>query len=119
MSNPVWPSTLPIPTDQSVSYTALIEPVLTTSMETGAPKRRRRFTAVPETFTCQLMLTQDQRTALDQFAKATLSDVLPFDWTDWRSGDPLTYVFSKRPVYALASGAASLWTATIELVTVP
>lgn len=119
MSNPTWPTSLPGPTDQNPQYQALVDPVLSTSMETGAPKRRRRFTAVPESFSCSLILTQDQCTALDQFVINTLADVLPFDWKHFRSGDPATYVFAKRPTYALAAAGANLWTAQLDLVTVP
>lgn len=119
MSNPVWPASLPCPTDQSVQYQALVEPVLSTSMETGAPKRRRRFTAVPEQFSCTVYLTQDQCVALDQFVQNTLSDVLPFDWKHFRTGDPATYVFNKRPVYQLVAAGANIWQASLDLVTVP
>ncbi len=119
MSNPTWPAALPVPTDQNPQYQPLVEPVQTSSMETGAPKRRRRFTAVPETFSCSLLLTQAQCTALDQFVQNTLSDVLPFDWKHFRSGQPATYVFASRPKYVLAAAGANLWTASLELVTVP
>lgn len=119
MTNAVWPASLPIPTDQGVQYQALSEPVLTTDMETGAPKRRRRFTAVPEEFTCSLYLTSDQVATLKQFVEVTLSDVMPFDWVDWRTGDPATYVFNKRPVYQLVAAGAGIWQASLDLVTVP
>lgn len=119
MANPVWPASLPCPTDQNVQYSAILEPVQTTSMETGAPKRRRRFSAVPETFTCQVILTQAQVATLKQFVEVTLADVGPFDWKDFRTNEAATYVLSKRPVYALAAAGANLWQVALELVTVP
>lgn len=119
MANPTWPALLPVPSDQSLSYTALVEPVQTTSMETGAPKRRRRFSAVPETFACTLVLTQAQVSTLKQFVQNTLADVLPFDWKDFRDGTVATYVFAKRPVYTLAAAGADLWQVQLELTTVP
>lgn len=119
MSNTTWPASLPCPTDQNVQYSALVEPVLKTSMETGAPKRRRRFTAVPESFTCSVILTQAQVAALKQFVEVTLADVGPFDWKDFRTGDPVTYVFDARPKYTLAAAGANLWQADLSLVTVP
>lgn len=111
-----WPASLPIPTDQGVTFAPLVENVITTGMETGAPKRRRRFTNVPKTVTFQLVLEPDEIATLDTFVQDTLGDVLPFDWRDFVHGGSATYVFQKRPVYSLISAPVRLWRATIELV---
>lgn len=57
MSNPLWPATLPVPTNDQGTYAPLVNNVITSNMGSGAPKRRRRFTYVPETYTGQLLLT--------------------------------------------------------------
>ena len=119
MANATWPASLPVPTDESLNYAPLVEPVITTQMETGAPKRRRRFTAVPETFNCTLILTREQIAILQTFVITTLKDVLPFDWKDFRSGTPATYVFQKRPGYNLVAVGANLWKVPLELMKVP
>lgn len=119
MPNPIWPASLPAPIDESLSYAPLVEPVITTQMETGAPKRRRRFTAVPETLNCTLVLTRAQITTLQTFVATTLQDVLPFDWKDFRSGTAATYVFQKRPGYNLTAAGANLWKVPLELMKVP
>lgn len=119
MANPSWPSTLPGPTSQNLTITPLVDPVITTSMEAGAPKRRRRFTAVPNAVTLMLVLTADQCTTLDTFVATTLQDVLPFDWKDFRTGAAATYVFQKRPSYSLFAAGANLWQAQIQLQQVP
>lgn len=119
MANATWPSSLPVPTDESLSYVPLVEPVITTQMETGAPKRRRRFTAVPEAFTCTLVLTKAQLATLNTFVCTTLQDVLPFDWKDFRDGSAATYVFQKRPGQNLAAAGANLWKVPLELMKVP
>lgn len=113
MANPTWPYNLPGPTDQGMSYEPLVENVISSSVETGAPKRRRRFTNVPDKATFTLVLTGEQCATLDTFVATTLKDVLPFDWKDFRSGASTTYVFIKRPSYRLA--ARDTWTATLEL----
>lgn len=110
---PSWPSSLPVPTDQSMQYAPLVDPVQTTQMETGAPKRRRRFTNVPLAFTATLILTSAQVDTLDTFIVTTLQDVDSFDWKDFRDGSAATYVFTKRPVYSML--AQGLWSASIEL----
>ena len=58
MANPTWPATLPSPIDESLNYAPLVDNVITSNMETGAPKRRRRFTAAPEALTCTLVLNK-------------------------------------------------------------
>jgi hypothetical protein len=108
-----------VPIDESLSYAPLVEPVLATQMETGAPKRRRRFTSVPEAFNCTLVLTQAQVATLTAFVATTLQDVLPFDWKDFRDGTAATYVFQKRPGYNLTAVGANLWKVPLDLMKVP
>lgn len=74
-------------------------------MDTGAPKRRRRFTWVPDTYNGSLLLTSEQVATLRNFVAITLKDVLPFDWTDFQDGGTQTYVFQKRPTYTKVSDA--------------
>lgn len=120
MANATWPTTLPAPAaDGSAQYAALVEPVLATSMETGAPKRRRRFTAVPESATLTLKLTRAQIAVLRTFVVTTLQDVLPFDWLDFRDGTAATYVFQKRPTAQSIAGSVDLWTVTLSLMKLP
>jgi hypothetical protein len=57
MTNAVWPTTLPDPLQQGTSLAPLVDNVITTSVETGTPKRRRRFTYVPDKYTTSLSLT--------------------------------------------------------------
>lgn len=119
MANPTWPTTLPAPIDESLSYAPLVENVIASNMETGAPKRRRRFTAVPETLTCTLVLNRAQIAILQAFVVTTLKDVLPFDWKDFRDGSTATYVFQKRPGYSLSAVGANLWKVPLELMKKP
>lgn len=118
MSNPSWPSTLPKPLLNSANYAPLFDPVQRTSMEAGAPKTRLRVTAVPETFTGQLMLTSAQLATLRTFQATTLKYVLPFDWVDFRTGAAQTYVFSKPIAESKVQNHADLWQVSLELMTV-
>lgn len=102
----------------SVSYEPLVDNVQSTSMEAGAPKRRRRFTAVPDKLTCTVRCTQANVATLRTFVETTLQDVLPFDWVDFRTGLACTYVFTKRPGFALVPNSgmgARYWDAALEL----
>lgn len=118
MANPSWPSTLPKPQLGSANYVPMFDPVLRTSMEAGAPKTRLRVTAVPETFTGQLMLTSAQLATLRTFYATTLKYVGAFDWVDFRSGAAKTYVFSKPPAQSKVANHADLWQVSLELMTV-
>lgn len=119
MANPVWPTSLPAPrSDGSVKYAPLVDNVASTSVETGAPKRRRRFTSVPDTMNGTLVLTGAQCTTLNAFVETTLADVGVFDWTDFRSGAAASYVFTKRPTFTQIAGSRGLWTVTLELLKV-
>lgn len=119
MANPTWPSTLPPPIqDSGTQYAPLVDNQVRTSMETGAPKARRRFTHVPETFNCTLKLTGAQVATLRTFVETTLKDVGNFDWLDFRSMATATYQFTKRPSFACIQSRADAWTATLELLKV-
>lgn len=119
MSNPVWPASLPPPiADNTAQYAPLVDNQIRTSMETGAPKARRRFTYVPESFGCTLKLTGAQVTTLRTFVETTLQDVDYFDWLDFRTGVTATYQFTKRPTYAFVQGRVDSWLATLSLMKV-
>lgn len=119
MANPAWPASLPVPrSDGSAKYAPIVQPVVSTSMETGAPKYRRRFTYVPETFTGTLILTAAQCATLQAFVATTLKDVNPFDWIDFRSQAAASYVFTARPTYTQIASSRGLWTVTLELLKV-
>lgn len=87
-------------------------------METGAPKRRRRFTAVPETFTGSVRLNATQYATLRDFVAVTLADVGVFDWIDHRTQVTATYYFKSRPRYTYVPNSAGYWDASLELVKV-
>lgn len=119
MANPTWPATLPQPlADGSAKYAPLVDNVISTSVETGAPKRRRRFTAVPDSLTATLNLTGAQCITLDDFVITTLQDTGTFDWVDFRDNSAASYVFTKRPTFAQISGRVDGWSATLELLKV-
>lgn len=119
MANPTWPSTLPNPLSSGAQVAPAVDNVITSSVETGAPKRRRRFTWVPDRITVSLSLTGAQVTTLNTFVRTTLADVLPFDWVDPVTQGAKTWVFTKRPSYTADAGMYDSWTASVELESKP
>lgn len=120
MANPTWPSTLPPPLADSSAAYGPPNNVIETSMEAGAPKVRRRFTAGETPFACTLKLSQAQHATLEAFYYTTLQQVLPFDWLDFRTGTVCTYRFTKdgyRSNYI--QGSINRWQATLSLARKP
>lgn len=101
---------------EGIAYTPASN-VIRTPMDAGVAKARRRFTAVPETLTFNLVITEEQLQVLQDFVEITLSDVLPFDWIDFRkpTGTAVTYRFTKRPTFTPRSAAGNRWVAAIEV----
>jgi hypothetical protein len=119
MSNPTWPSTLPPPVaDNSAGYQAVSNAVRSNT-EAGVAKVRRRFTAVATPFNCNLKLTQAQYATLITFYETTLLDVLPFDWTDWRTGVTASYRFVQRPGGTFIQGSINRWLVNLQLEKLP
>lgn len=119
MANPVWPSTLQQAPDLgSAQYEPVAENILVTQMETGAPKRRRRFTAMPAKLTCSITCTGAQMATLDTFKSTTLQDTGVFDWVDVRTGATATYGFLEGIKYQQQDGFPDQWTATLSLIKV-
>lgn len=107
---------MPGPILESCSW-APWDNIISTQMDAGVPKRRRRFTAIGENFQCQMALTEAQLDTLLDFYDTTLFAVLPFDWYDWRkpSNTALrrSYRFKQRPSYV--EWGANDFIATLEL----
>lgn len=105
---------LPSPVVEACSY-APQQNSIRTQMDAGAAKMRRRFTRVPEDVTFSLMLTRPQVFILTDFIEATLKDVLPFDWIEFRhpGKSPATYRFKSRP--KMTPVTPTLWRVELEL----
>jgi hypothetical protein len=112
-----WPVSLPRPQVEGCAYTPQ-DNQIRTEMRAGVPKARRATTARPVNVTFQLVLTQAQVQTLDDFVAITLSDVLPFQWMDFRKPDGeenvAVYRFIRRPHYT-PRRSGMRWNATVEL----
>ena len=114
MSNPTWPATLPEPLARNPAFAPAFDNIRKSPMETGAIKRRRRVTWVPEVFTGQVMLDAAQYATLRDFIEDTLAFTGSFDWTDWRTDTTQTLAFLTLPTYK--HEAAGYWIASFELI---
>lgn len=102
MSTILWPTTLPaFVTEESYSETAA-DLTIESSVDQGAPKVRRRFTAKYKPLQLSIMCTHEQAAAFETFYYETTSVVLPFDWVHPRTQQPVTMRF-KKPVPSFAT----------------
>ena len=107
MAYPSWPSGLPSPFAAGDPQREGGEnEVLTTPMESGPPKVRRRFTSpvLGSKVKVAFRLTYAQRTTFWGFVDGTLSLVTPFLWRDFATGADRAYRFSGRPTERHAGG---------------
>jgi hypothetical protein len=89
-----WPSDLPdAPLIQGYQETK--QPaVKRTSMDSGRPKRRKRFDRSSTRFTTNFRLTAAQLATLESFFEDTLDNgALGFDWNHPRKGTQLHFYF--------------------------
>lgn len=92
MANPLWPASLPqTPFGNDAPTYKPVDNILRSQMQGGVAKARPLFTATSAMITITLMLTQAQRATLVDFIKTTLGYTQPFDWVDFRTGQPGTY----------------------------
>lgn len=91
----IWPTTLPLP--EQTGYTeSRANNILRTQMEAGAPKQRRRYTAVFTSVKFQMTLTQAQSTVLIDFYDTV--GAASFAWTNPRTGASVTARFIEPPI---------------------
>lgn len=119
MANPSWPSTLPAPQADNGTAYAGVEEVIRTEMDAGVAKMRPRWSGTAEPFACTLKLSQAQWSTLQAFYATTLKRTLPFDWVDFRSGQPGTYRFLRKPAASYIKGAVDRWLVTLQLEILP
>ena len=113
-----WPTSLPALGLVGAQITANSS-VLKSSMDSGPPVRRNRFTAVTKSLTYTMILTGAQVATLDTFFHDTLSNgALTFNWIDPRDDSAAIIAFTKPPQYTSIRGGAvadRLWSTGLAL----
>lgn len=70
----LWPAELPQKFDESGFSEEFGNNVITTEMDSGPPKKRRRFTASVDKISGKMYMTQSQANTLETFYKTTCAD---------------------------------------------
>lgn len=92
--------------------------VLRSKMDTGAPKTRKRFTAIVREVDIPIVLNFAHKAIFDTFFETTLGfGSLPFDWTDPRDDSTtVSYRFVTPVVFTKRGGE---FTGTMKLEILP
>jgi hypothetical protein len=89
-----WPSDLPDYPLLNGYSEAPQSGVLRTQMDSGRPKRRKRYNAPPTQFNVQFNLTGSQLQTFEDFFETDLEfGALGFDWTHPRTGTSVSFYF--------------------------
>lgn len=119
----VWPSSLPerpgLPQRDERE-----ESRLRSDLGQLASDMRNRFTAVPRTVACPMIMTGTERAAFDSFYADTLDDgAQRFQWVDPIDDSAVQYRFVSPPSWRMVRGDAApanrLWQATFEMEIMP
>lgn len=109
MPNPVWPVALPqrVLKDGYVEQTP--ENSIESTMDAGAPKSRRRFTANYVSFQVTIACSAAQADDFDTFFQTTLKDGnLAFDWVHPRKQTLATFRFRLPPPQKTPRGGGNM-----------
>lgn len=122
MTTPVYPNTLPSPSNfASVTFAPYANNIQVTSMTAGEPKRRKMFTYVPKVMTCSLRLNQSQVSILEAFYANTCNAVNSFVWKDWLHDATAnqSYAFLEEPSFSYVQDTkGSYYDAALRLLVV-
>lgn len=93
-----WPSELPQEFEEDGYSEVQMENTIRTNVTFGAPKVRRRFTAVATEISGTLIMTAAQLLTFDTFFSTTLADgSLSFTWAHPRTGVSASFRFKEPP----------------------
>lgn len=86
-----WPVSLPQKSQTDGYRESPVSSVLRTSVDVGAPKQRRRYSASVKTLAISILVTTDQIDTFEDFVRDDLQGgSLEFDWIHPRTEDPIS-----------------------------
>lgn len=120
MATETYPATLPQDALAAGYRRAMADNVLRSPMEGGPAKTRRRFTSVPKTFACQVIMTAAQLAIFKTWHEEDILDgALRFNWTDQDDGTTAVEMrFLSAPEWSSIKGRDE-WVVNMALEIMP
>jgi len=115
-----WPGTLPTDFLTQGFVESAPDNVISSDMDIGPPKTRRRASAAVRPIKGVLKMTAAQVATHDTFFTDTTYDgAEAFDWTDPRTGGSVSFLYSPGAPPTYESAGGDYWNVTINLLTMP
>lgn len=101
-----WPLTTSFVDQSGYKESILNDPLVRTSMDSGPPKSRARFSAVVYTFegTISFLSSANVDTLFTFYDTTLVFGSLPFTWTNPRTGSAGTFKWQERPAIVGVDG---------------
>ena len=94
----IWPAGLPQKFDKEDFNEKLGDNVITTNMDSGPPKKRRRFTAAIDDISGKMFMTREQANTLETFYRVTCADgTVNVEMNHPRKGTPAVLQWAAAP----------------------
>lgn len=119
-----WPGSLPQEAFMVVSDLRQ-DGSLRSQMDSGAPKKRKRFTAAIRNLEIRMILSGTERATFDTFYITTINEgAVSFDMNDPVDGNTISVRFTEPPKWKYISGSGPAvadrqWEATLKLEVLP
>lgn len=120
-----WPASLPQQGNMNITIRRQ-NALARSSMDQGAPKVRKKFTAAIDEYEISMLLTGTQLLTFDTFFQTTQSEgATSFTWTSPKDDSAATFRFKEPPVWSLVSNsnidsaATRMWRTTMLLEILP
>ena len=125
MTTPAWPTldgvdgSSPIVSQAGYAEDILSDPTVRSSMDSGEPKARPRYSAVIKTITGQIevLASTDCDTLLSFYDSDCAFGSLPFTWVHPRTGSAGTFKWQKRPAITGTNGTR--YTMSLSIMQLP
>ena len=114
-----WPLSNALIDQSGYKEGILGDPSVRSTMDSGPPKARARYSAVVYTFesTISLLSSANVDTLFAFYDTTLVFGSLPFTWTHPRTGAAVTYKFQERP--AIISVAGLSYQVSVKLMILP
>lgn len=117
MTRPIWPPSLPQYVQEGGYNEKLPDQKIESTMDSGPPKNRRRFSTNWRPFAFSIKMTPEQAVVFEYFYETTLlGGTLAFDWVHPRTRVAAVMQFRKPSPSVRPEGDAAVYNVTVDQI---